>query len=69
FVEAMHRAFTQDREPTELDLGEVLAGSVPLAGTMSEAIDRLRHWSQGRARQATDPEVALSPGRRKLDLG
>ncbi|MCB1091153.1 MAG: AAA family ATPase, partial [Verrucomicrobiae bacterium] len=24
FVEAMHRAFTQDREPTELDLGEVL---------------------------------------------
>ena len=69
FVEALHRAFTEEREPTELDLGEVLAGSVPLAGTMSEAIDRLRHWSQGRARQATDPEAASSPGRRKLDLG
>jgi len=53
FVEALHRAFTEDREPTELDLGEVLSSSVPLATTMSESIERLRHWSQGRARHAT----------------
>ncbi|MEX2580940.1 MAG: AAA family ATPase [Verrucomicrobiales bacterium] len=33
FVEALHRAFTEDRDPTELDLGEVLSGSVPLATT------------------------------------
>jgi len=54
FVEALHRAFTEDREPTELDLGGVLCDSAPLATTMSESIERLRHWSQGRARHASD---------------
>lgn len=67
FVEAMHRAFTKGREPTELDLGQVLSNSVPLAATMSESIERLRHWSQGRARHATDTKVE-SHGKRKLDL-
>jgi hypothetical protein len=52
FVEALHRGFAEDREPTELDLGEVLCESVPLATTMSESIERLRHWSKGRARNA-----------------
>jgi hypothetical protein len=52
YVEAMHRAFTEDREPTELDLGEVLATSVPLATTMAEPIERLRQWASGRARSA-----------------
>ncbi|MDF1862598.1 MAG: AAA family ATPase [Verrucomicrobiales bacterium] len=66
FVEALHRAFTEDREPTELDLGEVLAGSVPLATTMSESIERLRHWSEGRARHATGNDRPRR-GRRKLD--
>jgi SpoVK/Ycf46/Vps4 family AAA+-type ATPase len=68
FVEALHRAFTEDREPTELDLGEVLAGSVPLATTMSESIERLRHWSDGRARHATDVDQSRR-SKRKLDLG
>jgi SpoVK/Ycf46/Vps4 family AAA+-type ATPase len=44
FVEALHRGFAEDREPTELDLGEVLSESVPLAVSMSESIERLRHW-------------------------
>jgi SpoVK/Ycf46/Vps4 family AAA+-type ATPase len=52
YVEALHRAFTEDREPTELDLGEVLATSVPLATTMAEPIERLRKWASGRARGA-----------------
>ncbi len=34
FVEALHRGFVEEREPTELDLGEVLCESVPLATTM-----------------------------------
>ena len=68
FAEAMHRAFTEDREPTELDLGQVLSDSVPLATTMSESIERLRHWSQGRARHATQATPTCH-GRRKLDLG
>ena len=68
YVEALHRGFAEDREPTELDLGEVLSASVPLATTMSESIERLRHWSQGRARHATQATPTCH-GRRKLDLG
>ncbi len=30
FIEALHRAFAEDREPGKLDLGEVLNESVPL---------------------------------------
>ena len=66
FVESLHRAVTEEREPTELDLGQVLSGSVPLAITMSESIERLRHWSQGRARHATATDRPPT-GRRKLD--
>jgi len=29
FVEALHRGFAEDREPGELDLGEVVSESVP----------------------------------------
>ena len=53
FVEALHRAFTEEREPTDLDLGEVLCESVPLATSMAESIERLRTWSKGRARGAS----------------
>lgn len=67
FVEALHRCFTQDREPTELDLGEVLCESVPLATTMSEEIERLRQWSETRARHATHADKPAD-GKRKLDL-
>ena len=72
-MEALHLAFARDREPTEFDLGEVLAQSVPLATTMSEPIDRLRHWSQGRARQATsatapDPRAGARSMRREPGL-
>jgi len=41
FVEALHRGFAEDREPGELDLGEVLNESVPLTVSMSESIERV----------------------------
>jgi hypothetical protein len=68
FVEALHRGFAEEREPGELDLGEVLSESVPLAVSMSESIERLRHWAKGRARHAS---AKGKPGRkgRKLELG
>ncbi len=53
FVEALHRGFAEDREPGELDLGEVLNESVPLAVSLSESIEPLRAWSKGRARNAS----------------
>lgn len=68
FVEALHRAFSDgQREPAELDLGEVLNEMVPLATTMSESIERLRHWAKGRARHASFADRPTN-GRRKLDL-
>jgi AAA+ superfamily predicted ATPase len=67
FVESLHRAFPEDREPTELDLGGVLCDSVPLATTMSEEIERLRHWAKTRARHATHADKSAN-GKRKLDL-
>ncbi|MCB1207645.1 MAG: AAA family ATPase, partial [Verrucomicrobiae bacterium] len=68
FVEALHRGFAEEREPTELDLGEVLCESVPLAVSMSESIERLRHWAKGRARHASAKETPSRRGR-KLNLG
>ena len=47
FSEALHKAFTADPEPNELDLGEVLCDSMPLSTTMNEAIARLRTLVQG----------------------
>ncbi len=52
-VEALHRGFSEEREPGEFDLGEVLCESVPLAVSMSESIERLRNWAKGRARGAS----------------
>ncbi len=68
FVEALHRGFAEDREPGELDLGEVLNESIPLAVSMSESIERLRHWAKGRARHASAKESPSRRGR-KLELG
>jgi AAA+ superfamily predicted ATPase len=55
FVEALFTAFSQDREPRELDIATMLNGFVPLARTMAEPIRALRQWSTGRARPATSP--------------
>jgi hypothetical protein len=63
------RAFAEDREPGELDLGEVLNESVPLAVSMSEAIERLRHWAKGRARHASAGEKPSRRPGRKIDVG
>jgi SpoVK/Ycf46/Vps4 family AAA+-type ATPase len=68
FVDALHRAFAEDREPGELDLGEVLNESVPLAVSMSESMECLRQWARGRARHAWAKDTQ-GRGGRKLDLG
>ena len=67
FVEALHLAFTEDREPTELDLGKVLNAVIPLTLSMPEAIERTRHWARGRARHASHDDRPQN-GKRKLDL-
>jgi hypothetical protein len=56
FVEALYRAFDDDREPTDLTIAEVLTDFVPLSKTMADQITGLRSWARGRARMATSPQ-------------
>jgi ATP-dependent 26S proteasome regulatory subunit len=56
FVEALYHAFEQEKEPTDLTLGQVLVDFVPLSKLMAEQIGKLRSWAQGRARFATSRE-------------
>jgi SpoVK/Ycf46/Vps4 family AAA+-type ATPase len=56
FVEALYRAFDDDREPTDLTIAEVLTDFVPLSRTMADQITALRSWAKGRARMATSQQ-------------
>src|SRR4051812_8434030 len=55
FIEALYRAFERDEEPTDLTVGEALAGFVPLSKLMAEQVTGLRSWASGRSRPATTP--------------
>jgi SpoVK/Ycf46/Vps4 family AAA+-type ATPase len=52
-VDALYRAFSENREPGMLDLSITLSETVPLSRLMSEQIQSLRSWAKGRARPAT----------------
>jgi SpoVK/Ycf46/Vps4 family AAA+-type ATPase len=53
FIDALYLAFSDDKEPTDLDIARVLTDYVPLSKLMAEQIDGLRKWAKGRARLAT----------------
>ena len=61
FVEGLYLGFEPEKEPTDLDLAQVLTGSIPLSKLMVEQINTLRGWAKGRARYATSqlPESNL----------
>ena len=67
-VSALFDAFYA-KEPmtTEKLLGGVQQ-TVPLSKTMSEDVEGLRQWADGRARSATSPEAATEPGKDKRQL-
>ena len=69
-ISAMFDAFYDKENLNTERLIEVLKVTVPLSKTMSEDIDKLRKWADGRARAATSAEVAKEPGsdRRKLEI-
>jgi len=52
---ALYDAFHARCEVTTTHILGALAQSVPLAKTMDEQIGRLRHWAEGRARNASLP--------------
>ena len=59
-ISALYDAFYHRQE---LHTGHVLAAlrdTVPLARTMDEQISRLRHWADGRARNASAPRAVGS---------
>ena len=69
-ISAMFDAFYEKEKLTTKRVLESLRQAVPLSKTMSEDIDELRKWADGRARAATSAEVAKEPGmdRRKLEI-
>jgi AAA+ superfamily predicted ATPase len=68
-VSGLYDAFSADRELDTPTLLTSLAETVPLSKTMSEDLNRLRTWAQGRARPATGAGTVAAPDvRRKIEL-
>jgi SpoVK/Ycf46/Vps4 family AAA+-type ATPase len=68
-VSAMFDAFYEKGEVTTERLLAGLHQTVPLSKTMSEDVDSLRKWAEGRARVATSAEAGGSgEERRKLEI-
>lgn len=68
-VSGLFDAFSADAELDTPTLMASLAETVPLSKTMSEDLNRLRTWAQGRARAASGKAVAPAPDvRRKIEL-
>ncbi|MBN2455331.1 MAG: AAA family ATPase [Sedimentisphaerales bacterium] len=69
-VNGMFNVFYEKTDLTTKRLLESIQQTVPLSKTMSEDIDALRKWAEGRARQATSPELAAEAEKetRKLEI-
>jgi AAA+ superfamily predicted ATPase len=68
-ISALYDVFYANRELSTDDMLNAARETVPLSRTMSERIDELRAWAQGRARPASNPDATstIAP-RRKLEL-
>ena len=68
-ISALFDAFSQKSDLTTEIIKESLEQTVPLSRTMSEELNRLRNWANGRARPATGIEATRTPEtRRKIEL-
>jgi SpoVK/Ycf46/Vps4 family AAA+-type ATPase len=52
FIDAMHEAYAEGKEPGPKEILEAMTQTVPLAQLMDGQIAALRHWAKGRAREA-----------------
>jgi SpoVK/Ycf46/Vps4 family AAA+-type ATPase len=57
FIDALHEAFAEGREPVADDILTSMLNTVPLAQLMDGQIASLRHWAKGRAREAGTPQA------------
>jgi SpoVK/Ycf46/Vps4 family AAA+-type ATPase len=64
FIDALHEAFAEGREPGPKDILEAMTNTVPLANLMDGQINALRHWAKGRAREAASRITPARNGRR-----
>ena len=71
-ISGLFDAFSKGGDLDTEILAAGLAETVPLSRTMSEELNRLRNWAQGRARTASGPLASAAPGtsesRRKLEI-
>jgi len=69
-ISAMFDVFYEKQPMTTDRLLKSIKQTVPLSKTMSEDVDGLRKWAEGRARLATSSEVAVEPGadKRRLEI-
>ena len=69
-ISALFDTFYAKEELRTEGLVASLRETVPLSKTMSEEIERLRRWADGRARVATSPEISAEAesGQRKLEI-
>ncbi len=65
FIDALHEAYADGREPRAKDILEAMTRTVPLAQLMDGQIAALRHWAKGRAREAAS-RVAPSRNSRRI---
>ena len=63
FIDALHEAYADGREPKAKDIVEAMTRCVPLAQLMDGEIAAMRHWAKGRAREAASHAVSASAAR------
>jgi SpoVK/Ycf46/Vps4 family AAA+-type ATPase len=68
FIDALHEAFAENREPGPKDILEAMTNTVPLANLMDGQISALRHWAKGRAREAASRSTPARNGRRMAEV-
>lgn len=56
-IDAMFRAYSEDREVNLKDIQTAAEATMPLSKTMAEDIKKLREWAKGRARMANKRSV------------
>jgi SpoVK/Ycf46/Vps4 family AAA+-type ATPase len=68
FIDAMHEAYAEGKEPGPKEILEAMTNTVPLAQLMDGQIAALRHWAKGRAREAASRNTPARNGRRMSEV-
>ena len=66
FIDALHEAFAEGREPVAKDIFEAMTHTVPLAHLMDGQIAALRHWAKGRAREGATRTTSAPRSARRI---